>query len=299
MVIQGELIMAELINLIGKRFGKLEVIEKGPGRKSPNGCYRATWICKCDCGNIKEIDGQKLRKGHTQSCGCLKKENKGSHFEDLTGQKFGRLTVLRFISASERTARQYDWWCKCDCGNEVKANAYKLKQGLQQSCGCLKEEMKPRLGEITRKYKYSNKRLYGVYKAMVDRCYNKDNKRYRDYGALGVTVCNEWLGENGYDVFAEWAMNNGYQVDAEWGETTIDRIDATKGYYPENCRWITNLKQQNNRRYNRIYEYEGRKQTIAEWARELNLPYHVLYSGVVVYKKPLEYYFNDYIPKRN
>ena len=75
-VIQGGLIMAELINLIGKRFGRLTVIDKGTGRKTPNGCYKVTWICRCDCGNIREFDGQKLRKGHTQSCGCLKKEEK-------------------------------------------------------------------------------------------------------------------------------------------------------------------------------------------------------------------------------
>lgn len=282
--------MAELIDLTNKRFGMLVVIRKGNGRKTSGGQYIATWICKCDCGNEIEVDGQKLRKGHTRSCGCLKKENKGSNFEDLTGKKFNRLTVVRFIPKEERTARQYDWLCQCECGNFIKANAYKLKQGLQQSCGCLKEEMKPRLGELTRKYKHSNKRLYSVYKAMIDRCYNENCKRYKNYGGRGIKVCDEWLGENGYDTFAEWSLKTGYDINAEQGKYTIDRINVNGNYEPDNCRWITNSQQQNNKTVCRYITYKNETHSIAEWSRILKVPYTTLYNGLTKYGKSLKDY---------
>ena len=108
--------MADLIDLTGKKFGRLTVLHKGKAHITSGGNYIATWTCQCECGTIKDIAGNKLRNGHTTSCGCFKHENKGSNFEDLVGKRFGRLTVIRFIPKQERTARQYDWWCRCDCG---------------------------------------------------------------------------------------------------------------------------------------------------------------------------------------
>ena len=263
---------ANLIDLTGKTFGRLTVLRRGDGRNTSGGNYKATWICKCECGKETEVDGEKLRKGHTTSCGCLKTENKGAHFEDLTGKRFNRLTVIRFLGKDERTSKQYNWLCKCDCGNYTKADASRLKTGAQQSCGCLKEEMKPRLGEITRKYKYSNKRLYSVYKAMIDRCYNGNSREYNNYGGRGVRVCDGWLGEYGYDYFAEWAFANGYDPDAPRGKCTLDRTDVNGCYCPENCRFIPNQEQQNNRRDNVLLEYKGETHTLTEWSRKLNIP---------------------------
>lgn len=279
--------MANLIDLTNRRFDRLVVLRKGNGRRTNGGCYKPTWICKCDCGNEIEVDGDKLRKGHTKSCGCLKKENKGSRYEDLLGKKFNRLTVIKFIPQSERTARGYDWLCQCECGNTVKANAYKLKQGMQQSCGCLKEEMKPRLGQITRKYKYSNKRLYSLYKAILDRCYNEKCSHYQNYGGRGIKVCEEWLGENGYDAFAEWCLKTGYKPNAKKGECTIDRKDVDGDYEPSNCRWITNLEQQNNKTVCRYITYNNETHSVAEWSRLLNLPYYVVYNKVIKQGKDL------------
>lgn len=265
--------MAECINLIGQRFGRLVVIEKGTPHITKGGKYITRWKCQCDCGNITEVDSQKLRNGHTTSCGCFIKENKGANFEDLTGKKFNRLTVIKFIPASERTARGYNWLCKCDCGNLIKANANKLKNGLQQSCGCLKEEMKYNIGNVNKKYKYSNKRLYGIYKSMINRCYDTNGREYHNYGGRGITVCPEWLGEYGYDVFAEWALSTGYDINAKHGECTIDRINVDKGYSPDNCTWKTNKQQQNNRRNNRLLEYKGEIHSMKEWSELLDIPY--------------------------
>ena len=262
------------INLLGNRYGKLVVIAEAEGRYTSGGQYKSYWKCLCDCGKEVEISGEKLRKGHTKSCGCLVKS--GWTKEDLTGQKFGRLTVIRFIPPNERTTKGYSWWCRCDCGNEIKAYPFKLKNGMQQSCGCLKEEMKPRIGEISKKYNHSNKRLYGVYFAMLDRCYNQKNKRWIDYGGRGIKVCDEWLGENGYDIFAEWALANGYDVNAKHGECTIDRINCNGNYEPSNCEWRTNKQQQNNRRDNVVLEYNGEKHTMMEWSEILKIPYSTI-----------------------
>lgn len=196
--------------------------------------------------------------------------------EDITGKKFGRLTVIRYIPPKERKTRNYSWWCKCDCGNEIKANLYKLKKGLQQSCGCLKEEMKPYLGDITRKYKYSNKRLYAVYKMMHDRCENPKGREWMNYGGRGITVCQEWSGDFGYDSFAEWAFANGYDDKAKHGEITLDRKNWDKGYSPDNCRWIPNIRQQNNKRNNVMLEYNGETYSMMDWSRKLNIPYTFL-----------------------
>lgn len=264
-----------IIDLAGKVYGRLTVLRKGAGRFTSGGSYKATWICKCECGNETEIDGEKLRTGHTTSCGCKRKDNKGQ-FEDITGQRFNRLTVIRFLDKEERSSRQHNWLCKCDCGNYVKADASCLKMGTQKSCGCLKEEAKQRIGEVNRKYKHSNKRLYSVYMAVKDRCYNEKCRSYPNYGGRGIKMWPGWLGENGYDAFAEWAFAIGYDPDAPRGECTLDRIDVNGDYCPENCHFIPNQEQQNNRRDNVVFEYNGETHTMTEWSRILNIPIHLL-----------------------
>ena len=260
-----------LVDLQGKRFGNLTVLQKGAGRFTSGGAYKCTWLCKCDCGKEIEVDAQHLKRGHTTSCGCKKHSNKGSHFEDLTGKRFGRLTVLYFMEQKDRSARQFNWMCKCECGNMKKASANKLKNGLLQSCGCLKKEMEPRLGQLTRRYVYSNKRLYSVYKAMIDRCTNPESREWENYGGRGITVCPEWM--KSYDAFAEWALKSGYDEKAKHGECTIDRIDVNKGYEPDNCTFVPNKKQQNNRRNNVYIEYNGECHTMKEWSEIFNIPY--------------------------
>ena len=111
-------------HLIGKRFGRLVVIERTD--KSNNG--GVIWRCKCDCGNEKEVPTSYLTSGHTKSCGCLKLE---SHLINISNQKFGRLTALYFIQNTGK------WHCRCDCGNEKDIDSYLLKNGTTQSCGCI------------------------------------------------------------------------------------------------------------------------------------------------------------------
>ena len=106
---------------------------------------------------------------------------------------------------------------------------------------------------------------------MMSRCYNKNSSNYKWYGGKGITVCDEW--RNDFLNFRDWALENGYSK-----ELTLDRIDGEKGYCPENCRWITWERQQNNKCNNHIVIINGEKYTMSDAARKLNMNYCALRS---------------------
>lgn len=101
---------------------------------------------------------------------------------------------------------------------------------------------------------------------MKGRCLNKSDANYNSYGGRGIIICDEWLGENGFINFYNWAISNGYSE-----ELSIDRIDNNGNYEPNNCRWVSDVIQCNNRRTNRFLTAFGKKQTIAEWSRETGI----------------------------
>ena len=115
-------------NLIGKRFNNLVVLEKTEKRCSG----AVVWKCICDCGKEVYIPTGNLTSGHTKSCGCLNTSSK--NIKDYLGQKFGKLTVIKFL----RTENQESiWLCKCECGRECEAIGWHLSTGIKKSCGCL------------------------------------------------------------------------------------------------------------------------------------------------------------------
>jgi len=122
------------------------------------------------------------------------------------------------------------------------------------------------IGDYTMKTK-----LYNVWRNMRQRCFNVLCPGYRYYGGRGIKVCREWLN---FDTFKQWASNNGYEEGL-----SIERIDNNSGYYPGNCRWATRLEQANNTRQNLNLEYQGRTQTLSQWARELNIK-----KGTLLYR---------------
>lgn len=135
--------MPKLIDLTGQRFGRLTVIErtKRPMGSNAQGPF---WRCKCDCGRSVVVTGSNLRYGRTQSCGCLHKERFTSSgarrdTEDLTGQRFGRLTVVERAEQPEdaKTKGAY-WLCRCDCGGTKIALSGSLRNGGVTSCGCMR-----------------------------------------------------------------------------------------------------------------------------------------------------------------
>lgn len=110
----------------------------------------------------------------------------------------------------------------------------------------------------------SKSRLYAVYCTMKSRCYKKYDKNYKNYGARGIKICKEWLGENGFLNFYKWAMENGYDENAPRGKQTIDRIDVNGNYEPSNCRLTDMITQCRNKRDNVYYCIDGEKLTLAQ-----------------------------------
>ena len=165
------------------------------------------------------------------------------NFNDLTGQKFGRLTVIERCSPVGQKVR---WLCKCDCGNIKDVIAWELTSGKTKSCGCLQAESR----HLRRNPKGRGTRLYGVWKLMKQRCRDQNCKGYRLYGARGIRVCDEW--SNDYMAFHDWAFANGYDPDAPKGKCTLDRIDSNGNYEPSNCRWVDMKTQAQNRRPHNI-----------------------------------------------
>ena len=156
--------MGQKINEIGNVYGYLTVIAEGPRSKD----NRATWLCKCKCGKEITVTGKALRNGHTQSCGCLKKENlikrnmeRGGG--DLTGQRFGKLTVLGFDSwlYHDNGHRDRMWLCRCDCGNTCIVNHRYLRCGDTESCGCLKSKGNATIMRWLNKHHYNYIAEYG------------------------------------------------------------------------------------------------------------------------------------------
>lgn len=169
---------------------------------------------------------------------------------DLTGMKFGKLTVIEKAGYGvDKAGKRYALWkCKCECGNEKTYNQHTLVMGAAKSCGC----MRKRYTNAHELHGLSRSRIYRTYYGMLYRCYSESDSRYSSYGGRGITVCDEWRGTYGFINFYNWAMENGYSDDL-----TIDRIDVNGNYEPSNCRWATREQQCNNQRTNVFYSVHG------------------------------------------
>lgn len=155
--------------------------------------------------------------------------------KDLTGQRFGRLTVVGRLPSKNKKTR---WLCVCDCGQKTEAKTDHLLSGHTKSCGCLRYE---RLKESNTKHGNRRSRLYTIWEHMKQRCGNPQNKDFKYYGGRNIKVCAEWSDD--FATFWAWALANGYREDL-----TIDRIDVDGNYEPQNCRWVTQAEQNKNKR---------------------------------------------------
>lgn len=170
---------------------------------------------------------------------------------ELTGLKFGKLTVIKEFGLNKRGG--YLWQCICDCGEEKILLGALLVSGHTKSCGCYKVEKSIDRATI---HDLCEHPLYNVWNSMKQRCENKNNDHYKDYGGRGIVICEEW--SNNIKNFIDWAFENKLEKGLE-----IDRIDNNKGYSPDNCQVITHSenmaigkrrKQSNNTSgYNGVY----------------------------------------------
>lgn len=187
---------------------------------------------------------------------------------DRAGQRVGRLVVFsRAPNKVEGNAVRACWVCHCDCGAKIVVTGASLNKGLQnkggtRSCGCL-------VGK-TIKHGKVNDSVYRTWHMMLQRCINPKNSCFHSYGGRGITVCDEWRD------FTKFFADMG---DRPQG-TTLDRIDNSKGYSKENCRWATKIQQGNNRRTNRIISLNGITKTLAEWARFTGLTTYAIRARI-------------------
>ena len=173
-----------------------------------------------------------------------------------TGDVFGDLEVLG-IGEKKGTSRHIHYVCLCRaCGKEVTIPSYRLKSGASKSCGCSRTKH----GHTSRIFK-GGTHPYRVHVELLRRCLDENHRGYERYGGRGITVCDRWQGEHGFENFFEdmGSAPEGYQ---------LDRIDGTKGYSPENCRWASLWTQNRNRSDNVWLEYKGEKMILHDWGEK-------------------------------
>lgn len=190
--------------------------------------------------------------------------------KDLTGQRFGRLTV---IMRAENIGKKTAWLCQCDCGNTKIVSGSNLHGKQVMSCGCLGEEVRAVNCESRQTHGQSYTRLYTIWIGMKQRCFYKKHKHFKRYGGRGITVCDEW--KDSFESFYKWAMENGYS-----DELTIDRIDVNGNYCPENCRWATYKEQNNNTSSSHFLTYNGETKTVAEWSEIVGIPKSTIFNRI-------------------
>ncbi len=193
---------------------------------------------------------------------------------DLTGQRFGRWSVIGRTDA--RRLRDTAWVCLCECGTERLVKSTALRSGTSKSCGCIQ------------KASYDKRtRTHRSWISMRLRCFGKNQKSYKNYGGRGITVCERW------DDYLNFLSDMGERPLG----TTLDRINGEGNYEPGNCRWATPRAQANNMRVNHVIEWRGRSQTLTQWARELNISWGTLNARIRKHRWPVERAFTESLRK--
>lgn len=216
-------------------------------------------------------------------------DSKKSNFKDLKGKRFGRLVVISFYGRNPNFGGLI-WRCKCDCGNTVNVLGQSLTRGATVSCGCYHRELASKKAIHGHNRVKKRSLTYNTWDKMMSRCHNPNCREYKYYGAVGIYVCERW-----HD-FKNFLADMGERT---CKELSIDRLDITKGYYKENCRWADKFIQANNTSRNVHVLYNERYYTVGELARMYNIDYDVLYSRIFKYKWTVKDAVEKPVYKRN
>lgn len=207
-----------LIDLKGQKFGRLLVLERVEDFiSSVNGKHRGRWKCQCDCGNLVEVNTSDLTSGNTLSCGCYKSDRTSEvHFEDISGQTFGMLTIVRrvedYVSPDSGRSRP-QFLCKCSCGNEKIITKDSLMNGTI-SCGCINSRGEREIADYLRKHnikfeiQYSFKDLLGIGDAPL----HFDFAVFNDSNIIALI---EYQGEQHYQPVSFFGGDNKFEKQSE------------------------------------------------------------------------------------
>lgn len=187
--------------------------------------------------------------------------------EDRTGKRYGRWKVLRRDGSCSKPRGVSLWECRCECGTVRVLRSDSLK--TSKSCGCLQREVarkgakdlylrRRKFPSPTKTHGMSGTKEYRAWHQMIQRCHNPKNPTYERYGAIGISVCQQWR-----DSFAAFFADMGPCPSAKH---TIDRRRSEGNYEPGNCRWLPANQQSRNRRHVKLYDVNGEKKTVGEIA---------------------------------
>lgn len=178
------------------------------------------------------------------------------------GERYGRLSVVAALGSNAKGRRE--WRCKCDCGNDYVATSGMLlnSRSAMKSCGCYKRERIAAIGRSHATHGMEGTPEYKAWTGLRKRCADPKNPSYPHYGGRGISVCERW------QKFENFFSDMGYRPSPKH---SIDRKDVNGNYEPGNCRWATAEEQAKNRTDNLVIEYEGRRQTLCEWAAEVGI----------------------------
>lgn len=183
--------------------------------------------------------------------------------------RYGNLTVKRVYKVNNHTFFE----CVCDCGKKkIVENGYKLYRGNTKSCGCLRGMKCSIRNSKNAKYAKEDNRLVDIWRHMIYRCEKQQNISYKWYGAKGIKVCDEW---HDFSNFAKWSKENGYS-----SQLTIDRIDPSRDYSAENCRWVDYNIQNNNSSHCHYLTFNGKTASLSEWSDITGMPYSTIKSRI-------------------
>ena len=281
-------------------------------------------ICpKCGKNTIVMYDNIRRKKGFQISCGCSSKIDQAI-INNIIGKKFGRLLVekyLGFYKDENRNKKTVHWFeCLCDCGNKHRVEYFKLIRGSCRSCGCL-------LTETRIKHNISGEPLYSRWRHMNRRCYEQTDDHYKNYGARGIYVCDEWiesryLSENVKKLYSKKELNEIDRIhfcnfksfveryckkvlnltveEAIIDGYTNDRIDVDGPYAPWNCRYVLNIDQSRNKVKSIFVTYKGYRFSIVELLKPFfgiefdKNEYCKLYDKLKIRNYDINVFFNDY-----
>lgn len=170
---------------------------------------------------------------------------------NLEEQRFGRWLVIELSEPKieKNGCASQRWKCRCDCGTERIVLQASLLSGKSKSCGCLNREIASSINK-THGLSKENRKLYSIWNGMKNRCFYEKSPDYKNYGGRGIIMCDEWLGENGFENFYNWSMEHGYEEGL-----SIERKDVNGNYCPKNCCFIP-LKDQSKNKRNSLTDTE-------------------------------------------
>lgn len=209
-----------------------------------------------------QMAGQLSLNGHSNQFGTestimadTHSTRRAHNFKDLLGFVFGRLTVVKFGGFTERTYpsrnrphRIATWVCCCECGTEVVISSTQLLSKNTRSCQSCKSKI----------HGMASSREHSIWRSMINRCHNKNDRSYANYGGRGIVVCDRW--RSSFVLFIE---DIGMRPSAAH---TLDRIDNNGPYDPLNCQWSTRKQQARNTRRNNLLTFNGHTRCLSEWA---------------------------------